>query len=79
MDLSHAGGASINDGKESEMCTLHIHFGEQDSEINVITGGAQIAKLDIEMAYLLPKFTQQTGCCWAWCGRSNCTWIHHLW
>ena len=31
MDLSHTAEASMNDGKEPELCTLHV--GAQDDEI----------------------------------------------
>lgn len=52
VDLSHPQGASVNDGIEKELCSLHYSSVEEAVRRVINLGpGTQMAKLDIESAY----------------------------
>ena len=54
MDLSQPKGASVNDGIESELCSLS--YTSVDAAVKIITAmgpGVLLAKFDIESAYRL--------------------------
>ena len=54
VDLSHPKGASVNDGIESELCSLS--YTSVDAAVRIITAmgpGVRLAKFDIESAYRL--------------------------
>ena len=54
MDLSHPKGASVNDGIESELCSLS--YTSVNAAVRIITAmgpGVLLAKFDIESAYRL--------------------------
>jgi len=52
VDLSHPKGASVNDGIEPELCTLH--YTSVDEAVRKVLGwgrGTMLAKFDVESAY----------------------------
>lgn len=49
MDLSHPQGASVNDGIEKELCSLH--YSSVEKAVRRVIELGTVAKLDIENAY----------------------------
>ena len=58
VDLSGPEGKSVNDGTETELCSLqYLHLDAVIEQINRVGHGALLAKMDIESAYrIIPVY-----------------------
>ena len=75
MGLSFPEGGSVNDGINSEICSLNYAKVEDVAAELVKQGhGARMAKLDIRSAYKTMSVHPQDGGCWVCNGKVPCLW-----